>query len=192
MIILSLTLFTLPPCYLATTLPAAMDVSCSEYIPHTKLSDLQETVYTCHPLYACDANFSASTVQRVVWRKFFRFDNLTDFRNSSEEESPEYDDYTLQDTNGGSYYPPLNISDQTQRTRISIGDNGQVLNVTSSTSEPPGSEALGYYVPTIVLSDNRTVNGPYSVVFSELFQWLDCFSGFYVVVFSLSLSLSFA
>ena len=162
----------LPPPYHTIPLPAAMNVSCSEYIPHAELSELQKTLFTCYPLYACGAS-STATPNEIVWRKFFDFDTLTEFIASPEGNSSEYDNYTLQDTDGETYYPPKNISGQTKRTRISIWDGGHVLNVSSSNADPPGPEALGYYIPTVVLSDNRTVKGSYSVVFRELFRQLD-------------------
>ena len=90
-------------------------------------------------------------------------DNLTDYVTSQNVSS--FTNYKLVH---GRYRPPANITDSTLFTNISLAKKGQELRVVNSSLEPTGTEALGYYVPTIELNNGETGIGPHTIVYSEL------------------------
>ena len=132
------------------------------YTPHVHLSNINSVMFSCSPLFACNATPSID-VNQIIWRKFYYLDNLTDYITSRNVSS--FSDYVLVH---GRYRPPANITDSTLFTNMSLADKGQELRVVVNGGvERSGTEALGYYVPTVELNNQWTGIGPHTVVYSE-------------------------
>ena len=130
--------------------------ACRQYLFNETLKD--DLSFECDPVLVCDKNVTEGV---IVWSKFFNESDLRNFIDANLQPS-EYTyptcSYSL--TAGQFDLSGCDVSSATTNAVVRVTDN--TLGISNAEKE-----SLGYYLPSLVLSNGTTLHGQVFVVHCE-------------------------